>query len=75
MKYLSTKLSVFSTKIYFQATILMNIEIKYLALVSTIQKNYKDENINLVEANHRKIISRLDPLSRSEFHLIYLDLV
>lgn len=31
---------------YFQATILMNIRLEYLAPVSAIQKNQKDENIN-----------------------------
>ena len=38
-----------STKIYFQTTMLMNIRVKYLALVSSIQKNRKNENTNLAE--------------------------
>ncbi len=39
-----------STKMYLQATILMNIGMKYSALVSAIQKDRKDENTNLAEA-------------------------
>ena len=39
-----------STKMYFQVTILMNIGTEYSALVSAIQKNWKDENPNLAEA-------------------------
>ena len=38
-----------STEMYFQATILMNIGIEYLALVSSIQKDSKDKNTNLAE--------------------------
>ncbi len=39
-----------STEMYFQATMLMNIGTKYLALVSAIQKDWKDEKTNLAEA-------------------------
>ena len=39
-----------STKMYFQATMLINIGTEYSALVSAIQKNWKDENTNLAEA-------------------------
>ena len=39
-----------STEMYFQATILMNIRTEYSAIVSAIQKDWKDENINLAEA-------------------------
>lgn len=49
---LLTKISSYtrkSTKIYFQATMLMNIGVEYLALVSAIQKDWKDKNINLTE--------------------------
>ncbi len=35
---------------YFQATMLINIGTEYSALVSAIQKNWKDENTNLAEA-------------------------
>lgn len=38
-----------SSEIYFQATMLMNIGVEYLALVSSIQKDWKDENTNLAE--------------------------
>ncbi len=34
---------------YFQATMLMNIGVEYSALVSLIQKDWKDENTNLAE--------------------------
>lgn len=37
-------------KMYFQATMLINIRTKYSALVSAIQKNRKDETINLTES-------------------------
>lgn len=39
-----------STEMYFQATMLMNIGTDYSALVSAIQKDWKDENTNLAEA-------------------------
>lgn len=39
-----------STEMNIQATIFMNIRVKYSALVSIIQKDWKDENINLAEA-------------------------
>ena len=39
-----------STEMYFQATMLMNIGTEYLALVSAIQKDWKDEKTNLEEA-------------------------
>ncbi len=39
-----------STKMYFQATMLMNIGLEYSALVPSIQKDWKDENTNLAEA-------------------------
>ncbi len=39
-----------STEMYFQATMFMNIGVEYLALVSSIQKDWKDENTNLAEA-------------------------
>ncbi len=39
-----------STEMYFQATMLMNIGVEYSALVSSIQKDWKDENTNLAEA-------------------------
>ena len=35
---------------YFQATMLMNIGTDYSALVSAIQKDWKDETTNLAEA-------------------------
>lgn len=38
-----------STKTYFQAIMLMNIKAYYLALVSAIQKDWKDEIINLAK--------------------------
>ena len=38
-----------STEMYFQATMLMNIRTKYSALVSAIQKDWKDKTINLAE--------------------------
>ncbi len=38
-----------STEVYFQATMLMNIGTKYSALVSAIQKDWKDETTNLME--------------------------
>ncbi len=38
-----------STEMYFQSTILMNIGTEYLALVSAIQKDWKDKNANLPE--------------------------
>lgn len=37
------------TKIYFQAIMLINIGSKYLALISTIQKNWKNKTSNVVE--------------------------
>lgn len=39
-----------STEIYFQAIMLMNIGVEYSVLVSSIQKDWKDENINLSKA-------------------------
>ena len=39
-----------STEMYFQATMLMNIGADYSALVSAIQKDWKDETTNLAEA-------------------------
>lgn len=39
-----------STEMYFQVIMLINIGVEYLALVSSIQKNWKDENTNLAEA-------------------------
>lgn len=38
-----------STEMYFQATMLMNIGSEYSALVSAIQKDWKDETTNLAE--------------------------
>ena len=35
---------------YLQTTMLINIEVEYLRLVSSIQKNWKDENTNLAKA-------------------------
>ena len=39
-----------STEMYFQATMLMNIGSEYSALVSAIQRDWKDETTNLAEA-------------------------
>lgn len=39
-----------STKMYFQVTMLMNIGINYFALISAIEKDWKDESTNLGEA-------------------------
>ncbi len=39
-----------STEIYFQATMLINIGTNYSALVSAIQKDWKNETTNLAEA-------------------------
>ncbi len=38
-----------STEMYFQATMLINIRTEYSALISAIQKNWKDEMTNLTE--------------------------
>lgn len=35
---------------YFQVTMMMNIRMEYSALVSAIQKNWKDDITNVVEA-------------------------
>lgn len=39
-----------NTEIYFKATILMNIGLKYSRLVFAIQKDQKDETTNLAKA-------------------------
>ena len=39
-----------SIEMYFQASMLMNIRTNYLALVSAIQKDWKDKTTNLAEA-------------------------
>lgn len=38
-----------NTEMYFQTTMLINIEIKYSVLVSAIQKSWKNKTINLIE--------------------------
>lgn len=38
-----------STKMYFQATMLMNIKTKYSVLISAIQKNWKDKTTYLTK--------------------------
>ncbi len=56
-----------SIEMYFQATMLMNIGLEYSGLISAIQKDWKDDTINLAEAI-LQIIRHFEFLEGTEKH-------